>query len=610
LGSVFLSGLAAVALPAAEPAGVAVVDAASAQGFRCVGTDGPDGDFRTVEVAGMPFAKAVRVACPGRVNPPYKVELRSPDSIAPVRQGDLVYMTFAARSLSSADESGEARVAAYLQLNRQPWAGIASEGYACFGSDWRTFHVSGTAKQDFAAGDLQVTFHLGFQRQAIEIGGLRVLNLGPDADPAALPRTAIDYAGRAPDAPWRADAQARIDRIRRGDLRIQVLGADGRPLPGANVAIHMRHHLFGFGCFNGNRVGMPGADNDRIREHVLRLFNQSTVPVYWTDWGWEKPGSAAAAIKTADWYRENGIRTRGHALVWPGWKWLPKRIKDLADDPGAVREEVLKAVTDITSTMKPHGLALMDVVNEPINNHDLLDLLGEAEMAAWFKAAHDANPDLELYLNECHLLTGGGFTEERQEKLEGFVRLLRDHGAPIHGLGFQGHFGQSLTPPDKVLRILDRFAATGLDLEVTEFDINLKDEQVQADYTRDFLTAVFSHPAVTGFTMWGFWEGDHWRPDGAMYRKDWTPKPNAQAYIDLVLGKWRTPDADLVADADGFVTLPAAYHGVYQVTVGAPNGEEVQLASHRHGPESRAVVVRMATAKAKTPGFWSKFKFW
>lgn len=30
---------------------------------------------------------------------------------------------------------------------------------------------------------------------------------------------------------------------------------------------------------------------------------------------------------------------------------------------------------------------------------------------------------------------------------------------------------------------------------------------MQGNYTRDFFTAVFAHPRVTGITMWGFWEG-------------------------------------------------------------------------------------------------------
>ena len=53
---------------------------------------------------------------------------------------------------------------------------------------------------------------------------------------------------------------------------------------------------------------------------------------------------------------------------------------------------------------------------------------------------------------------------------------------------------------------------------------------------------MFSHPAVTGVLMWGFWEGRHWRPRAAMVRKDWTLKPNGQAWMDLVEKQWWTDE--------------------------------------------------------------------
>jgi endo-1,4-beta-xylanase len=93
---------------------------------------------------------------------------------------------------------------------------------------------------------------------------------------------------------------------------------------------------------------------------------------------------------------------------------------------------------------------------------------------------------------------------------------------------------------DELFKRLDRYAAFGKELEITEFDIDTFDEVTQADYTRDFMTATFSYPSVKAFVMWGFWEGSHWRPRGAMLRRDWSPKPNAEVYKDLVFKRWWT----------------------------------------------------------------------
>lgn len=99
-----------------------------------------------------------------------------------------------------------------------------------------------------------------------------------------------------------------------------------------------------------------------------------------------------------------------------------------------------------------------------------------------------------------------------------------------------------------MLAILDRFARLGLPLEATELSIDVTDEALQADYLRDVMTALFSHPAVSGITLWGFWEGIHGAPAPALYRKDWTPKPAAEALEDLLLKRWRT---EVAGTADG-----------------------------------------------------------
>ena len=129
----------------------------------------------------------------------------------------------------------------------------------------------------------------------------------------------------------------------------------------------------------------------------------------------------------------------------------------------------------------------------------------------------------------------------------------------------QGHFGTTVTPPETVVRILDRFAKFGKPIQVTEFDLPIADEKGQAQIPRDFLTAIFSHPATDAFTMWGFWEGKMWQPPAAFIRKDWTVKPNGQAWMNLVLKEWWT-DMNTTTGPDGSCTT-RGFLGDYKVTV-------------------------------------------
>jgi GH35 family endo-1,4-beta-xylanase len=94
----------------------------------------------------------------------------------------------------------------------------------------------------------------------------------------------------------------------------------------------------------------------------------------------------------------------------------------------------------------------------------------------------------------------------------------------------------------------------GLKVLITEFDMTAPDEALQADFTRDFLTVCFSRPAVAGVLTWGFWEGSHWMPDAAFFKRDWTVTPMGSKWIDLTQNVW-TIDQDVTTDANGQLNL-------------------------------------------------------
>ncbi len=88
---------------------------------------------------------------------------------------------------------------------------------------------------------------------------------------------------------------------------------------------------------------------------------------------------------------------------------------------------------------------------------------------------------------------------------------------------------------------------------------------MQADYTRDFYIAAFSHPAVNGITMWGFWEGRHWIPKAALMTKNWSPKPNYEAYLNLVRKEWWTRETGATDQAGKW--SGRGFKGDYSITV-------------------------------------------
>ena len=206
-----------------------------------------------------------------------------------------------------------------------------------------------------------------------------------------------------------------------------------------------------------------------------------------------------------------------------------------------------------------------DVVNEPYANHDLLDVLPPDAMATWFKLTHQLDPRPVLFLNDYAGFMQDGENTLHKDANEKTLRTLKEQGAPIGGYGIQAHFDEELAGPEQVVSELDRWAALGLEVQITEFDINIGDEQVQAQYTHDFMTAVFSHPGVNALLMWGFWERADGIPRAALYRKDWSIKPNGQVWNELVLKEWRS-NLTLPTNAAGMVSA-RCFQGQYQITV-------------------------------------------
>jgi GH35 family endo-1,4-beta-xylanase len=228
-------------------------------------------------------------------------------------------------------------------------------------------------------------------------------------------------------------------------------------------------------------------------------------------------------------------------LVWPAWRNLPRSLRAFERDPERLGLEVDRHVRELASALRGK-LVHWDVLNEPFDNHDLMDILGRDVMIDWFRAARAADPGARLFINDYAILSGGGgHSPHRDDYLE-TIRLLVEGGAPVDGIGLQGHFGTTLTAPEDLLSILDRFARFEKPIFVTEYDVDLGDETLAGEYTRDFYTTVFSHPAVGGILMWGFWDGAHWKSNAPLYRRDWSLKPAGLAYRDLVLGAWHTDE--------------------------------------------------------------------
>ena len=435
----------------------------------------------------------------------------------------------------------------------------------------------------YDANDIKLTF-----RPGVDESGIFSLSAGSD------------YTGRAADAPWRALARTRIETLRKGLLRVRVEDAAGRPVSGAAARVRMTQHAFHFGAaVDAWRLATAGPEHDRYRDFVARHYNAVVLENDFKQRPWDNgvagraqiysPDTAAAAVR---WLNGQGISIRGHRVINNPLNRIPEdSVRALYDDPELLRRTVRADI----NTRIPAIVALGQIDEWDTINHisgwgaEMSGAAGESFWGEIMEMGRRYAPDALHYVNEGDVLTTGVRIEGYEEDIRTLIRM----GAAPDGIGFMGHFRYGTFPePDTVYARLDRFARLIPRLKLTEFDIQTLDEDFQADYLRDILTVAFSHPAMEGVIMWGFWEGDHWRPTAALYRQDWTPKPSGEMWERLVMGEWWT-DETVRTGADG-VGRVRGFLGDYEVTVeaaGETHTARVEL--ERGGTE---LVVRLASA--------------
>ena len=475
-----------------------------------------------------------------------------------IKKGDKCVAVFQARSWGMAAAGGTANV----EISRPPeYPKMAVNAFAA-GAEWARVLLPFTAREDVPAGKAGVAIQFGGRAQKLDLGAVRLINYGPDFPEEKMPKLHAHYEGREPGHPWRAAAAARIEKIRKGDFVIEVVDAAGKPVPGVEVKVALRRHAFGFGtAVTAQWLRNDSVDARRYREivdtHFSKVvFENDLKPFAWdaaqTDHGgsfrmdWLEGG--------LDWLKQRHIPVRGHYLMWAPWEQWSEKMRD---DPAALRARILG---DLRKKVPVVGdrVCEWDAVNHPAGwsgDGGVERVTGEALFNEVFREAR-ALSKLPMWINEDQMFRPG----RQQEAYFNIIRQLKAQGDAPDGIGNMAHFHRSFVPgvPD-MLAISDRFAALIPNLQITEYDFMCDgDEELAADFTRDILTMAFSHPAYTGFVTWGFWAGAHWRPESALWAKDWTPRSSGRVWMDLVGGEWSTRGS-FTTDANG----RAAFRGFY-----------------------------------------------
>jgi endo-1,4-beta-xylanase len=220
------------------------------------------------------------------------------------------------------------------------------------------------------------------------------------------------------------------------------------------------------------------------------------------------------------------MQVRGHTLVWHGDNpaWLTGGGYSAAEMNAIVQDHI----TTVVQHFGNHVFA-WDVVNEAFNDDGTMRTTifydqpgfgfagqGTAYIEQSLRWANAANPSAKLFYNDYNAEVGNAKSDAILAMATGF----KNRGVPLHGIGFQMHVDLGFDNAGTLQSFasnLQRFAALGLELHITELDIRVTSNDAntlnaQAALYGKIVSACVHQPACKMVQTWGFTDKHSWIP--------------------------------------------------------------------------------------------------
>lgn len=306
----------------------------------------------------------------------------------------------------------------------------------------------------------------------------------------------------------------------------------------------------------GKRIGaaadvglhVQGADGDRFRVLLGREFGVLTPE---NDMKFDRihPAQGSFNFVHADSFvtyaETHAMILRGHTLVWHQQlpSWLTAGTWTQSDVSLILQDHVMQVVSHYKGKLRA-----WDVVNEALNDDGTMrqsfwyNHLGKGYIETAFTMAHLADPDAILYYNDYNIEG----INPKSDSVYAMVQALKLRGVPIGGIGLQGHF-QVNGVPATLQQNMERFAALGVKVEITELDVRVPlpstsaSLSAQADDYRKVFQACLNVNACDAVITWGFTDKYSWVPsvfsgwgDALPFDASFGHKPAYQAIHDVL----------------------------------------------------------------------------
>jgi len=306
-----------------------------------------------------------------------------------------------------------------------------------------------------------------------------------------------------------------------------------------------------------------------------------------------------------DWCEKNGLQVWGHTLAWhaqtPAWFFQAVNPKTAEvqppRQPGAMRfdrnaprlsmdemwarsikgkmaskkvalKRLEKHIKTVVGRYKGRIVG-WDVFNESIvdggdgtteglRTFSWYKVAGPEVLTKAFKWAHQADPKAKLYYNDYNIEQGAVKNKGKHASSMLLLKRLIKEGAPITGVGIQGHWHLDTNLAD-VEKAIENYGSLGLKVSITELDVTATGDNSgafgvnqgakkipaenyikQAEVYKKLFEIFMRHSdVIERVTFWGLSDTRSWRrgQDALLFDGQLNPKPAYKAVIETSMAK-------------------------------------------------------------------------
>ena len=421
--------------------------------------------------------------------------------------------------------------------------------------------------------------------------------------------------------PWVQQQEERIDRHRKGSIRVIVLDARGQAVPDAQIHVAMQRHDFQFGVrldpayFKAQnelpsneaagetdtpaetQVGEPADAQALVQEipqaqqPIWRLLNAVSIesPARWhqlepqqNQFDWTQ------AQRMLDWAAQRELAVHWGEVVTTNATHLPVWLTALSNDELA---QALEAHVTTLSQKLAGRAASWDVIAGLPDRHYIQKRLGDAMLRRLVAQAAMHSPKVERGVRFNDTLAGPRLTEMVQSLTE-----MRDLQTPITSVTMDIKLGGNVAYVS-LERSLEWLSKIGLPIRMMNMEVAGPSPQAAAINLETALRTFFAQPQVEGIWLGGIGVDQVLDPSSALVNQFGQLTPAGDLFVKMVGTRWWSEEI-VQADELGNARLKV-FAGAYKIQAVWPDGQAATSAYIKPGQRTQLIIIQqLADQKA------------